>query len=273
MTTFEERLEKTFAVGRGCQLTVSNVTGSITVQADERDDVHLMAVKRLDGHGDPDHTDIQIYQEGNRIIARTRFQNESRLLAGLRGKKPCAVDYTVHVPTHCDMDVNQITGTVQVSGVSGQVAVNVVEGAVDLREIVGRTRVKAVSAAVDGSHWSGRATVNTVSGPIDIADANLSRVKANTVSGAVSIDTSIDKIGQYIFHSVSGDVSFVLPSEQGVESHGSTISGHLLCDLPHEFTRRGRGGWRATINGGGPPVRFQSVSGDLVLAAKTQVED
>jgi hypothetical protein len=273
MTAQEERIEQTFAVGQDCQLTVSNVTGSITVQADERDDVHVMAVKRMDGHGDPDHTEIQIYQEGNHIIARTRCQNENGLLAGLRGKKPCAVDYSVHMPTHCDIDVNQITGTVQVSGVSGQVAVNVVDGGVDLREIVGRTRVKAVSAAVDGSCWSGRATVNTVSGPINIIDANLSRVKANTVSGAVSIDTSIDDTGQYIFHSVSGDVSLLLPPEQGVESRGSTISGHLLCDLPHELTRRGRGGWRATINGGGPLVRFNSVSGDLGFTAKNQPED
>jgi hypothetical protein len=77
----------------------------------------------------------------------------------------------------------------------------------------------------------------------------------------------VDDSGQYAFHSVSGDVTFLLRSEQGVESRGSTVSGHLLCDLPHEFTRRTRGGWRATINGGGPPVRFKSISGDLEVLA------
>ena len=273
MTANEERIEQTFAVGQDCQLTVSNITGSVSVQADERDDVHVIACKHLDGHGDPDRTELQISQEGNHIIARTHFQNGNGSLAGLRGKQPCAVDYTVRVPTHCDIDINQITGTIQVNGVSGQVAINAVDGAVDLHEIVGRTNVKAISATVDGSRWSGRATVNTVSGPVDIVDANLSRVKANTVSGAVSIDTSLDETGHYAFHSVSGDVSFLLPLEQGLESRGNTISGHLECDLPHEFTRRGRGGWRATINGGGPRVRFNSVSGDLALAAKTKIED
>lgn len=78
------------------------------------------------------------------------------------------------------------------------------------------------------------------------------------------------KDGRYDFHSVSGDVTLYLPSEEGVESHGTTISGHLVCDLPHEFTRRTRSGWRATVNGGGAQVRFKSVSGDLEVLSGDQ---
>jgi DUF4097 and DUF4098 domain-containing protein YvlB len=110
--------------------------------------------------------------------------------------------------------------------------------------------------------------VKTISGSVQIAGADLSHVKINTVSGDLSLETAVDENGRYEFHSVSGDVTLYLPAENGVETRGSTISGRLICDLPHQVTRRSLGKWRATINGGGPFVRFQSVSGDLeVLAA------
>jgi hypothetical protein len=263
----EERIEKTFAVGEAPRLSVSNVRGSITVLSEERDDIQVTAVKHLDGRGDPERTEVQMYQEGDRVVVKTRYRNENNWLNKLRGDRICAVDYTVQIPAHCDVGVSQVKGTIHVSGVTGQVKVNAVEGAVELHEIAGRTRVHAVSATVDGDGWRGRDQVDTVSGPVQIADAQLSRFKTNTVSGDLSLETTVDDDGLYDFHSVSGDVTFYLPPERGVESHGTTLSGQLFCDLPHEFARRGRGGWRATINGGGPPVHFNSVSGDLEVLA------
>lgn len=261
MTT-EERFEETFTAGEASGLAVSNVCGSIAVQSDERTTIQVTAVKRTEGCSDPEQTQVEIYQEGDRVVAKTRYQKPHK-----RGNKVCPVDYTVRVPAHCDVDVRQVSGTIHVSGVSGRVGVNAVDGAVELHEIDGRTRVRAVSATVEGDGWSGRADVNTVSGPVQVAAARLARVKAHTVSGDLSLETTVDADGRYDFNSVSGDVTFYLPSERGVESRGTTISGHLVCDLPHEFTRRGRGGWRATVNGGGPPLHFNSISGDLELLA------
>lgn len=263
------RFEETFAVGEAPQLSVSNVRGSITVHGEERDDIQVTAVKHLEGCGDPERTTLEIYQEGDRVVAKTRFRDGGRSLFRKGGDKVCAVDYTVRVPAGCDVKARQVTGAIHVTGVTGRVDVNAVQGDVKLCEISGRTHVQGVSANVEGDGWSGRAQVNTVSGPVRISGAQLSRVKAHTVSGNLSLETTVDEEGRYDFHSVSGDVTFFLPSERGVESRGTTISGQLVCDLPHEFSQRGRGRWRATINGGGPFLRFHSISGDLeVLAAK-----
>lgn len=264
-----ERIEETFAVRASPRLTVSNVRGSITVQGEDRDDVQVTAVKHLDGD-EPERTQVRLYQEGNRVVAKTRYQDKDRWLDRLRGgDRSCTVDYTVRVPTQCAVKVSQVKGALQVSDVNGQVRVSAVQGSVKLHEIVGRTSVHAVSADVEGEGWSGRAEVDTVSGEVQITAAQLSRFKGNTVSGDVSLRTTLDDAGRYDFNSVSGDVTFYLPPEGGVESRGATLSGTLWSDLPHEYTRRRRGHWRATINGGGPPVRFNSVSGDLeVLASK-----
>ncbi len=263
----EERVEKTFAVNGSPQLRVANVRGSITVRGEERDDVQVTAVKHLDSKH-AERTEVRVYQEGNSVVAKTRYQHNGQWLDKLRGARVCLVDYTVLVPLNCVVRVNQVQGAIHVSDVDGQVKVNAVQGEVELHEIAGRTRVHAVSANVQGAGWSGRAEVDTVSGEVQIQSSQFSRFKGNTVSGDLELKMALDDAGRYDFNSVSGDVTLYLPPERGVESRGTSISGKLWSDLPHEYSRRGRGSWRATINGGGPAVRFHSVSGDLeVLAA------
>jgi hypothetical protein len=265
--TEEERFEETFAMGEAPELSVSNVRGSITVHGESCGDIQVSAVKHLEACREPERTAVEIYKEGDRVVAKTRWQDEGRSVFQRRGNRVCAVDYTVRVPAGCDVKARQVKGAIHVAGVTGRVDVNAVQGDVKLRDISGRTRVKAVAATVEGNGWSGRAQVNTVSGPVQISGAQLSRVKAHTVSGDLSLETAVDEDGRYDFHSVSGDVTLYLPAGRGVESRGTTLSGHLVCDLPHEFSRQGRGGWRATVNGGGPLVRFHSISGDLELLA------
>lgn len=266
--TAEERFEATFEVGESSQLEVSNVRGAIVVQGGEQAKIEVVAVKHLEDCRDPEHTKVRLYQEGNRVYAETHYDVEAGWLGIKRYKQPCAVDYTIRVPSNCAVHVRQVKGTIQASRVAGSVNVDAVQGAVELHKISGQTQVKAVNATVKGDHWSGDARVNTVSGPVRIGAAHLSRLKANTVSADLMVETTLDHEGRYDFNSVSGDVTVYLPNEIGVESHGSTLSGHLVCDMPHEFSQRRRSGWRATINGGGPPLHFNSVSGDLeVLAA------
>jgi len=264
----EERVEKTFAVSESPRLKVSNVRGSVSVRGEEREDVQVTVVKHLDSKH-AERTEVQVYQEGDSVVAKTRYKDNDRWLDKLCGARVCLVDYTVLVPLNCQVQVNQVQGTVHVSDVQGQVKVNAVQGEVELREIAGRTQVHAVNASVQGAGWSGRAEVDTVSGAVEIVGAQLSRFKGNTVSGALELNVALEDAGRYDFNSVSGDVTLYLPPERGVESRGTSISGKLWSDLPHEYSQRGRGSWRATINGGGPAVRFNSVSGDLeVLAAE-----
>ncbi len=262
----EERVEKTFEVNKSPQLRVSNVRGSITVQGEEREDVQVVAVKHLDDKH-TERTEVQVYQKGDSVIVKTRYKDKEHWVDRLRGARVCLVDYTVLVPLNCAVRLNQVQGAIHVSNVDGQVKINAVQGEVELHEIAGRTRVHAVNASVQGEGWSGRAEVDTVSGAVEITGAQFSRFKANTVSGDLELNMALDDAGRYDFNSVSGDVTLYLAPERGVESRGTSISGKLWSDLPHEYTQRGRGSWRATINGGGPPVRFHSISGDLEVLA------
>ncbi|NIO40062.1 MAG: hypothetical protein GTO41_07650, partial [Burkholderiales bacterium] len=62
MTETEERFQETFAAGDAPRLTLSNVEGSITVESDDRADVQITGVKRIEGRQEPEHTRIEMYQ-------------------------------------------------------------------------------------------------------------------------------------------------------------------------------------------------------------------
>ena len=162
-----------------------------------------------------------------------------------------------------------VEGMVEVIGVAGDASVNVVDGAVKMDGVAGRARVKSVGAHIEGDGWEGQASVETVSGSVRLASSQLSALEAKTVSGDFSLETSLDSAGRYSIKSVSGDAVVYLPEGQGVESQGKTISGAFRCDIPHTVRLRGRRRWRVTVNGGGPWLRFNSVSGDLSLTQRS----
>jgi DUF4097 and DUF4098 domain-containing protein YvlB len=265
----ENRVDQTFPVSASPRLYLSNVRGIVTVQSHAQDTIEVTAIKHVDGRRHPERTEIQMHQDGNHVAVKTHYQREGAdLFSRWNGDEVCAVDYIVSVPTHVDVDLHQVSGTLHVSGVTGRVKINAVQGAVKLEEINGHTHLQAVNAAVDGRNWRGQAKISTVSGPVYIGAAQLSHIKANTVSADLLFETDIDAGGRYDLHSVSGDVTLLLPPECGLDSSGATISGNLICDLPHRFSRSSRAGWQAVINGGGPLVRFSSISGDLELLAQ-----
>lgn len=265
----EERIEKVFEVGDSAVLSLSNVRGKVTVLGEERADIQIEAVKRPRERANPKHTMIDMWQDGDRVFVKTRHRDGSPWLSWFFGDRMCAVDYVVAVPQGCGVRVRQVAGKVEVTGVAGGTSVDVVDGAVKMDKVANRARVKAVSAHIEGQEWTGRANVETVSGSVRLVSSQLSALKANTVSGDFSLETSLDSAGRYSIKSVSGDAVVYLPEGQGAESEGKTLSGGFRCDIPHTVRFRGRGRWRVTVNGGGPWLRFSSVSGDLSLTQRS----
>ena len=80
--TAEERFERTFSVGEAPRLSVSNLRGSITVEAEERGDIQVIAVKRLEGCPEPERTEIEMRQEGERVVVKLQSTGGLRLQFG-----------------------------------------------------------------------------------------------------------------------------------------------------------------------------------------------
>ena len=258
----EELIEKTFRVPAPARLSLSNIRGSIEIQPGDDDIVNVTAVKHL-GTGNPDRTEIEIRQvEDGSVSVETRFPEAGFKLFGWR--QPCKVDYIVRVPHACSVKMSGVSCTASIRGLQGVFDLGTVSGPLSMADLTGRLRASGVSGSISGVRLSGPIQLENVSGSAELMESQLSVVVGSTVSGRIVLETPLAE-GPYRFKTVSGAVRLIVPPETGCIVEGSGVSGRLKTSLPTTHSRRSGGHWCVELHGGGPEIRFSSVSGDLWL--------
>lgn len=254
-----EKIERTFATGERCELTVENVQGEITVSGWDHPEVQVTATKRGDGD-----TQVDIGADGPRVWVRTRKGPSGGWLSWLRtGKGLAEVNYDIKVPHTSQVSLKGVNGAIAVEDILGAVYAKAVNGATRLRGVSGSTIVKAVNGGVEADDLSGKAGLTTVSGGIVIRGSRLSSLSAKTVSGSVAVETTIDQQGSYQAKTVSGGFELAIPADSRCTVTAKSASGGVECEFPCEMVESGRGKWRADIGGGGVKIAFGSVSGGV----------
>jgi hypothetical protein len=257
----QETLEQTFHVTSPARLQVSNIRGSVDVQAAEDGIISILAVKNLDS-GNADRTKIVIDQDKDGgIQVHTKYPENGAWL--FKNSKPCKVDYTIRVPTTCSLSITGVSSTTAAHGVNGAVSVNSVSGSVRLSEIDGKISLNTVSGPFTGENLTGSLEVDAVSGATNILNSKLDRINVSTLSGDSFLDTSLGK-GPYRFNTISGDVKLKLPEGSSYTIRTNSISGRVKTSHQNHnaFLRRGK---KIIENGGGVLIHHNSISGDFAV--------
>ena len=257
----EERIEKTFATPEGCDLVVKNVRGKILVQGWDRPETEVVAVHRKG------KAEIEITQDGRKVIARTKHEHNSPFLLGwlTKGDVP-VVDYTVRVPTTSNVKLENVNGPISASQVRGRVKVNNVDGSAILDEISGEIKAETVNGSLKASQLEGRAKLNTVNGKMELDGGTLSGLKAETVNGSIAVAATLSSEGSYRFHTVNGSCHLTVPSEFRARVTASGVNVSVDCQVPSESVSKHFGHWEGTIGAGDGPtaeIHFDTVNGRL----------
>ncbi|MDB4907882.1 MAG: hypothetical protein JWO05_2666 [Gemmatimonadetes bacterium] len=211
----------------------------------------------VDGYGARNHgeTDVEVtVPEGVSIIARTQ-----------------SGDLTVR-DTRGAVEAHAQNGDVVVSGVRGRLDVSTFSGDVHVDDVEGDIELSALSGDAHISSAKGDIDVKTVSGDITMEGITAKNVHAQTTSGDVEYDGTIDAQGRYELVSHSGDVSFSVPKGSGAQISVSTWSGDIESDFPitlkpgeHGFG--GSSGRKITFEVGNGSARIiaESFSGDITI--------
>jgi len=274
-----------FTVNPPAQVTLTNPRGEIRVTAWDRPEIAVHAVKLLDSPARLRVTRVVAEAEGNRIVVRTVTDQISRLVESgvLQGVAadiiqaladlvnigtPAPVSYVVQVPRQTDLEVNGVSCQVRVEGLEGTERVRTVSGEIRLNDLRGQIDVNSVSGEQDARNLQGVVNANSVSGRIEL-NGKIADLRVKTVSSAVVYSGSVDPGGHYLFNTVSGDVTLEIPADSRASFSAQGVNLNVHPDLPDlhaEGTRApGRAQWSGELRGGGAPVRFQTVSGDLRL--------
>ncbi|MBI3734353.1 MAG: DUF4097 family beta strand repeat protein [Chloroflexi bacterium] len=211
------------------QVSVSNVSGPITIAAWDQPGAHLHAVKRAGSQRVLDATRIVITQAGDQITARTVIDEDAiraEVMGFLRGERTGAVvEYRLQLPAACAARVKTVNGSVTISGLSHQVEANAVNGAVTLTHTGGTIHAETVNGALKAEQIAGRAHLSTVSGSLELREASPTDLEARTVNGDIRAQLTIEAGGHYTFNSTNGNCQLTIPADSRCAVEMEAING------------------------------------------------
>jgi hypothetical protein len=231
-----ERFEQTYPLNANGRVNVSNVNGSITVEAWDRNEVRLEAVKIADSRESLADVEIRIDARQDRFSVEADYDNAQQRNRGeWKNHRRLEVQFRLSVPRTAVLD-----------------EIETVNGSVTVSDFVNFTKVSAVNGGVKAMNLRGNASLSTVNGTVDAVFERLepgSRISLNTVNGRVNL---------------------LIPSDSNATVKADTLNGQITNDfgLPvrkGEYVGRDLYG---KIGTGDVQIKLNSVNGGLAIGRK-----
>jgi DUF4097 and DUF4098 domain-containing protein YvlB len=224
-------LERNYSFAADGSIEITNVRGSVTVTGTDQNAVTLSgslgAGSRLAIEGSDHHLELRV---------------ESEQQGGWFGNHGPASDTTlvISVPHSASLKLDLVSADSKVSGIDGRsLDVDNVSGKVQLNSTAHAIEVDSVSGSVTLEAPKGgaveRAHLQTVSGDIRATGVD-GRVKLETVSGSISY--TAPTVAEFNAETVSGTVDASAAPAKNARMHVETMSGHLRLNLPASLSAR-----------------------------------
>jgi DUF4097 and DUF4098 domain-containing protein YvlB len=235
--TLEKTIEGTYSLDHGGSVRVENVNGTIAVTSWDRDDVRVVAHKKVRAAtseraaGAMEDLKVLVSAEPDELRVRTRHprSGDGGFLGWLRGAEvSSSVSYELTVPRGVHLDAETVNGRLDLDRVDGDF------------------------------------TLTTVNGAIRVSGAR-GRLDAGTVNGAIDVElVEVDPDAELDFSTTNGAVRIALPQDVRTRLDVRTTNGGIDIDFPVEV----RGTWgrhrvNADINGGGGVVSVRTTNGGV----------
>ena len=270
-----------FSVQPGGRLVVDAPRGRVRVNAvpiREGEPARVTVdVHRL---GLPLMTRIRSYQEDNVVIVEG---HGFPLLHWLPPWSWWRVRIDVTVPEEFDIDITTRAGSIEVTGVTGEVEARIWGGWLRFRDITGSIAARTAGGPIEVDDCSGNVDVRSAGGPIDI-DGVGGNVIARTHGGAIQVydaagnvevrtsGGSIEVIevgGELIAHTRGGGIRarFEGAPAGELETSGGSIDVAFPADVGADLDARSFGGRvevdHAAITTGGHSLRLRTSGGSI----------
>lgn len=273
-------IDQTRPLDANASVWLDNVKGRIHVEVWDRAEIHIggflgEGVKELSVDGSASSLRVKVvYPDSRGWFGGGNNGEESDLL--------------VKLPAGVELSVDAVSAEVGVRGVNGR-ALNIdsVSGDVDVVTGAGKVEVDVVSGDVKVEAQSDEVSIESVSGDIELRGAirrsvsvesvsgdlsvetgeRLRSVSAGVVSGDIEIRTGLGADATVNAESLSGDLELVLPANTSARLKASSFTGTLTSDAGRVVKpEHGPGSNLDTVLGDGDGnIVLETFSGDLTI--------
>lgn len=253
-----ETITRTFDVQSAATLQLKGSVGSVTVKSWDKDQVEMVATKR---------TRFGRQALGNVTVETTHGSDKVAVAqknSGLMGY--VSVDYDLKVPAGMTLaDVEVTTGSVDVSGITGDALLRTTTGSIALADVKGGADLTTTTGSIKATNLGGSLKAHLTTGSLEAR--NVGRIeKLHATTG--SIDTTVNAITPDTHISTTtGGITLRLAPDFGALLDASTTTGGIHHEqVPVTSTTTGNGN-RLTgqIGQGSDKLRVETTTGSIHL--------
>lgn len=285
---YEQKFEKTVQLDKKGKVWLRNISGEVEVKTWNKAEVKIDALKVSTGSSlakakeNVEKVKIQVEKEGDVLRIKTDYPEHKFKSFDV------SVNYNLTVPSLASLELNTVSGNVDVEKAGGKVEVEVVSGDIVIRgaddrvecktvsgdivlqQVKGNVYSKTVSGNVEVRGVRGSLEVETVSGDLKMEEVSSAQdIKAKTLSGETFYQGEFREDGHYSFKSHSGDIHLNIPASSSFSLEASTFSGEIDCDFEIVLSGKiSKKEIKGTVNKGGAEVKLSTFSGDMHVKKK-----
>ncbi len=225
-----ERFEQTYSFDPNGRIEVSNLNGSITVEAWDNPQIYLETVKIADTKERLSYVDIDIEAGQSNFVVKTDYGSWKNKNQNDRNRNygKLEVNFRLKVPRTAVLDeIESVNGSVTVSNMTNYTEVSAVNGTVKANNLRGTAKLSTVNGSVnadfDELNNGSIISLGTVNGSVKLiipttANATL---RADTVNGSINNEFGLPvRKGKYVGRDLygrigTGEVKIKLSSVNG----------------------------------------------------------
>jgi len=202
---FTAEFHRTFSLPANGRVSLENINGNVTISGWDRTEIQIDAVKKANSQQKLDEAKIEVEASNDAVHIRTKYPE------GHNNNNPATVTYELHVPRLARLEnIDLVNGSLEISGVSGDIKTNLVNGKTSIHDLAGRADLSAVNGAITAGYRSlsgvPEIRLKSVNGAVTLGlpaspNADLS---VSTVNGGISTDFPLTVQGKFMGHRLDG---------------------------------------------------------------------
>jgi hypothetical protein len=208
-----EEFHQTYALTPDGRIELDNINGPVHISSWDQNQVKVDAVKYADTKERLDEAKIEIDARNDSISIRTKYPDHNQSWNWGSHNNPATVEYTLTVPRTARLDeIKLINGSLDVTGMSGEVNASCINGRLEAHDLSGRARLSTINGRLDarfGQLASNSVELNSVNGSVELTIPSDSKaeLEADTVSGGIDNDFGLHvNHHNFVGHDLRGEL-------------------------------------------------------------------
>ena len=209
-----EEFHQSYPLSASGRVSLENINGSVRVEAWDKAEVRVDAVKTADTQEKLQNMEIEVDSSADSIRIKTKYP-EMMWRSDRKERNynnPGSVEYTLTVPRGARIAaIELINGNLDISGLSGEVKASTINGRLTAKGLSGDCKLSTINGSMEvvynnvGQNRS--ISLNSVNARLDVSlpsDLN-AQLKANTVHGDIKNDFNLPvRKGEYVGQEMNG---------------------------------------------------------------------